>query len=62
MRVQMKLAPIAAKSQSEQLGRATNWTIGPRFRLVGRSIWRPLQGASLLVDDPRGETLVETLG
>ena len=35
------------------IGTCDNWTIGPRFALR-RSIWRPLQGASLLVDDSQG--------
>jgi hypothetical protein len=37
-----------------QLGRATIGPSDPASALLGRSIWRPLQGASLLVDDSQG--------
>ena len=43
-----------AKSKSAQLGRATIGPSDPASALLGRSIWRPLQGASLLVDDSQG--------
>jgi hypothetical protein len=39
------------------LGRVTIGPSDPASVLLGRSIWRPLQGAPLLVDDPRVETL-----
>jgi hypothetical protein len=51
---QMKLAPIAAQSQSGQLERATIGPSDPASALLGRSIWRSLQGASLWVDDSQG--------
>jgi hypothetical protein len=50
----MKLAPIALQKSEYAIGTCYNWTIGPASVLLGRSIWRPLQGASLLVDDSQG--------
>jgi|ERR1700722_8653343 hypothetical protein len=49
MRVPVELAPIAAQDQSAQLGRAVIGPSDPASALLGRSIWRPLRGASLLV-------------
>ncbi len=37
-----------------ELGRATIGSSDPASALLGRSIWRPLQGASLLLDDSQG--------
>src|ERR1700694_413861 len=45
---------LPRKSQSAQLGRATIGPSDPASALLGRLIWRPLQGASLLVDDSQG--------
>jgi hypothetical protein len=49
---QMKLAPIAAQSQNCNVLQLDHRT--PASALLGRSIWRPLQGASLLVGDSQG--------
>jgi hypothetical protein len=55
IRVPVKLAPIAAAKV-----RVHNWDVlgldpsNPASDLLGPSIWRPLQGASLLVDDFQG--------
>jgi hypothetical protein len=49
MRVPVEPAPIAAQDQSAQLGRAVIGPSDPASALLGRSIWRPLRGASLLV-------------
>jgi hypothetical protein len=55
MRYQTKLAPIAAqKSESTQLGRVTIGPPDPASTLLGHSIWRPVQGPSLLVGDSQG--------
>ena len=43
-----------AKVRVRQSGRATIGPSDPASILLGRSIWRPLQGASLLVDDSQG--------
>jgi hypothetical protein len=50
----MKAHLLPRKGQSAQLGRATIGLSDPDSALLGRSIWRPLQGASLLVDDSQG--------
>ena len=55
VRYQIMLAAIAAqKSESAQLERVTIGPSDPASVLLGRSIWRPLQGVSLLVDDSQG--------
>jgi hypothetical protein len=50
----MKLAAIATQKSECAIGTRENWTIEPASALLGRSIWRHIQGASFLVDDSQG--------
>ena len=54
MRVPGKSHLLPRKSQSAQLERVIIGTSDPASAQLGRSIWRPLQGASLLVEDSQG--------
>jgi hypothetical protein len=57
--------PDEARTYCRAKIRVRHWDVrpsDPASALLGRSIWRPLQGASLLVDDSQGFNRVETLG
>jgi hypothetical protein len=48
--------PDEARTYCRAKVRVRNWDVpsDPASALLGRSIWRPLQAASLLVDDSQG--------
>ena len=57
MRVPDVLPPMAAQKSGCAIGTCDNCIIGHRFRLLGRSIWRPFRARRSWWTIPRVKTL-----